>query len=93
MAGLHRRLFHSWMASVPRWSRRPDGVPFFFIASIRLSIVLCAVAIALARWYWVDTSENYMVGYPSPRTYPARVATRFADRALTGSRATSRPSR
>jgi putative nucleotidyltransferase with HDIG domain len=53
------------------------------VASIRASIVLCAVAIALARWYFVDTNENYMVGYPSPRTYPARVATRFVDRALT----------
>ncbi|MCL2684016.1 MAG: HDIG domain-containing protein [Synergistaceae bacterium] len=56
---------------------------FIFLVMIRFALVLCAVAIALARWYFVDTGENYMVGFPSPRTYTARVATRFVDRALT----------
>jgi putative nucleotidyltransferase with HDIG domain len=37
----------------------------------------------LLRWYFIDTSENYMVGYPSPRTYLARVTTRFVDREAT----------
>jgi membrane-associated HD superfamily phosphohydrolase len=51
--------------------------------AFRLALVVCAAAIAIFRWYLVDTSENFMVGYPSPRTYPARITTRFVDRALT----------
>ncbi|MDR3075732.1 MAG: hypothetical protein LBU26_00395, partial [Synergistaceae bacterium] len=85
MPGLRRRSSHNWFA--PILSRGPAALPggmsAAFIMAVRAALVLCAVMIAFMRWYLVDTSDNYMVGYPSPRTYPARIATRFVDRALT----------
>jgi putative nucleotidyltransferase with HDIG domain len=49
----------------------------------RFLLVLSAGAIVMMRWYFIDTSANYMVGYPSPHTYLARVTTRFVDRDAT----------
>ena len=82
---LRRRLYHKRItpAALSNGESQRDGVSFRFLVMIRVVLVLLAGLIALGRWYFIDVSENYMVGFPSPRTYTARVTTRFVDRALT----------
>jgi putative nucleotidyltransferase with HDIG domain len=85
MPGVRRRSFHRWLAPILRAGRgsQRGGVSRAFIAGIQASLVILAAVITFARWYFVDTNENYMIGYPSPRTYQARITTRFLDGALT----------
>jgi len=85
MPRLRRRSFHNPVSSFNR--RRAefarDGIAFAFYIVIGLILVLFALVIAVSRWYFIDTGENYLVGFPSPRTYIARVTTRFVDRDIT----------
>jgi putative nucleotidyltransferase with HDIG domain len=62
---------------------QPGGVSPVCLILFRAALVACASAIILSRWFFIDTSESYRVGYPSPRTYVANVSSRFMDRGAT----------
>ncbi|GHV31160.1 phosphohydrolase [Synergistales bacterium] len=56
---------HSGKHRVPPW--------------FQAALVMSAAFIVCAGWYFIDRKDSYVTGYPAPRTYLARSATRYVD--------------
>jgi putative nucleotidyltransferase with HDIG domain len=85
MAGIYGRSSHKLINLIlfNGSDPNPGGVSAVFLIALRMSLVFFAGAIVMLRWFFFDSNFGYRVNYPSPGTYLARVATRFADRAAT----------
>jgi putative nucleotidyltransferase with HDIG domain len=83
MAGVRRRSYRRWLGFLSRRERAARGGDTAFLIALRVALIIGASALVMLRWYFVDARGGYRVGYPSPRTYLARVSARFVDQATT----------